>query len=311
MPFWNSDTIKHKAAQSKLVEPWSNDRVKQCAYELSLGPEVYVTSSALAQKKRLEVGDEVTIPPGQFALLLTEEIVSIPSDTIAFMSIKAGVKFRGLVNVSGFHVDPGFSGRLKFSVYNAGCMDLVLLRGDALFPIWFAALDGPTPDPYRGSHQGQKEITSQDIMNLQGVMVSPAALSESLRALRERHEKLSENSSKVNSELHSAFEKAKSAKDMSAWVLGAFIAILVALVGLAVTLGVLIGEMKGNITSSSDAIKELRQSIVSMETSARTERRTSKEGGPVEGSSSAPAKPETAKTPSRKPERSKVQGQGR
>ena len=49
-----------------------------------------------------------TIPPGQFAFLLTEEVVSVPPDALAFISIRAKTKFRGLVNVSGFHVDPGY-----------------------------------------------------------------------------------------------------------------------------------------------------------------------------------------------------------
>ena len=47
----------------------------------------------------------------------------------------------GLVNVSGFHVDPGYKGRLKFAVYNAGGSDIKLTRGDAIFLIWFSELD--------------------------------------------------------------------------------------------------------------------------------------------------------------------------
>ena len=71
---------------------------------------------------------QLVIPPGQFGLLITEEVVQVPMDAIAFISIKAGIKFRGLVNVSGFHADPGFSGKLKFAVYNAGSQRLVLDR---------------------------------------------------------------------------------------------------------------------------------------------------------------------------------------
>ena len=58
--------------------------------------------------------------PGQFAFLLTDEIVEVPDSAMALISIKAKIKWRGLINVSGFHVDPGFKGRLIFSVYNAG-----------------------------------------------------------------------------------------------------------------------------------------------------------------------------------------------
>jgi len=69
---------------------------------------------------RAQPGEQFVIPPGQFAYLLTEEVVRIPSSAMGFISLKFGVKGPGLINVSGFHVDPGYWGRLVFSVYNAG-----------------------------------------------------------------------------------------------------------------------------------------------------------------------------------------------
>jgi dCTP deaminase len=47
--------------------------------------------------------------------------------------MKFKIKQRGLVNVSGFHVDPGYSGKLLFSVYNAGPRSIVLTRGEPVF----------------------------------------------------------------------------------------------------------------------------------------------------------------------------------
>jgi dCTP deaminase len=46
-----------------------------------------------------------------------------------------------LVNVSGFHVDPEFEGRLLFSVFNAGPSAIPLRRGERCFHIWYAGLD--------------------------------------------------------------------------------------------------------------------------------------------------------------------------
>ena len=65
----------------------------------------------------------------------TREEVRIPSNVLAFISIKASVKFDGLVNISGFHVDPGFHGRLKFSVYNAGSQPIFLQIGQPAFDL--------------------------------------------------------------------------------------------------------------------------------------------------------------------------------
>jgi len=70
--------------------------------------------------------------------------VSVPAAALAFISVRATVKFGGLVNVSGFHVDPGYRGRLVFSVFNAGPAPVHLARGDDCFLIWYADLDRET-----------------------------------------------------------------------------------------------------------------------------------------------------------------------
>lgn len=126
----------------KVVLPFDEKRVKNGAYELSLGSEVYLTDSKTGKVEIVdkEKNRQVDINPGQFALLLTEEQVNIPKDKIAFISIKAGEKLKGLINVSGFHVDPGFNDHLLFSVYNAGPSTIVLNCGEPYFPIWFVDL---------------------------------------------------------------------------------------------------------------------------------------------------------------------------
>src|SRR5690606_34294489 len=100
-------------------------RITNACYEMGLGTEAFITSHG-ETKSIYAIGGQIQIPPGQFGLLLTQEELSMPLNLIAFISIKASKKMTGLVNVSGFHVDPGFEGRLKFSVYNAGSKDIIL-----------------------------------------------------------------------------------------------------------------------------------------------------------------------------------------
>jgi dCTP deaminase len=112
-----------------------------------MGGEYYCTSDARkpiwegARKKALSPGEPFTIAPGQFGFLLSMEAVNVPADAMAFISIRAKTKFRGLINVSGFHVDPGYKGKLVFSVFNAGSSNIHLGEGDEVFLIWFADLD--------------------------------------------------------------------------------------------------------------------------------------------------------------------------
>jgi dCTP deaminase len=184
MPFWTTQTIREELRGPKppILKP-KLDRVKTACYEMALGTEVFITSTEGA-KRVLQAGEQLLIPPGQFALLLTEEELCLPLDVLAFISIKASKKMSGLVNVSGFHVDPGFTGRLKFSVYNAGSEAIVLEVGEPLFPIWFYRLPQKNDDDYDGQHKGQMSISSEDVMRLQGEVASPAALKRDIDRLR-------------------------------------------------------------------------------------------------------------------------------
>lgn len=183
MTFWSSETFRQSGGGQGVVSPFSPERVSRGAYELSLGQEAYSTSSKDGKKTILKESEQFVIPPGQFAMLLTEESVKIPKTAIGLISIKAGIKFRGLVNVSGFHVDPGYAGKLKFSVYNAGSKNIVLARNQPVFLLWLNNLDVPTTDLYPSSGSNN-EITAADVMNIQGEVASPAELKKNIDSIR-------------------------------------------------------------------------------------------------------------------------------
>ena len=181
--FWSGETLRERLAP--LIEPFAPERVDCAAYTLSVGPEVYVSPNdqtadpTTVTVRKLAPGDAFTIPPGQFAFLLTEEIVAVPADALAFISIRARTKFRGLVNVSGFHVDPGYRGQLTFAVFNAGPVPIHLKRGQPIFLIWYASLDRETAfkkdDPV---HMG---IDPELITGIAGELQSFAGLSKKIK----------------------------------------------------------------------------------------------------------------------------------
>lgn len=146
--FWSGETLAERL--STLITPFDEDCVDCSAYTLHMGREVYVSPNDQTEDpqsvtiRRLDDNQAFTIPPGQFGFLLTEEIVEIPDDALGFISIKAKIKWRGLINVSGFHVDPGFKGRLIFSVYNAGPVPVHLRQGQPMFLLWLSNLDRKT-----------------------------------------------------------------------------------------------------------------------------------------------------------------------
>lgn len=174
--FWSSETLHQRLPT--LISPFEPKNIKHGAYELALGEEAFVTGQST--RLTLAPDSEVVIPQGQFALLLTEETITVPDDAISFISMKSGNKFRGLINVSGFHVDPGWEGKLIFSVFNAGVQEIHISRGKPLFMMWFSDLDCQTADLYDGEHKGQRRIPDSMITNIAVKHPSPTALQKEI-----------------------------------------------------------------------------------------------------------------------------------
>lgn len=175
MAFLSKKSLLKIIPDENVISNFDPNRLKSTAYELAMGDQAYVTTDET--KKTYKQGEQVVIRPGQFAVLITDEKVNIPLGLIAFISIKFSIKFEGLVNVSGFHVDPGFKGRIKFSVYNAGSQNVVISSGQPIFQIWFAALDSSDSlNKYNGDHNLQEIISDKDVMRIQGEIASPSML---------------------------------------------------------------------------------------------------------------------------------------
>ncbi|HEY2922930.1 MAG TPA: hypothetical protein VGK77_28460 [Candidatus Binatia bacterium] len=205
MAFWSGEKIAQNI--KGLFAPDDPNRIDCAAYTLALGPEAFVTTDQRFDdnperglKLYLDPGGQCRIPPGQFAFLLTEEVVTVPDSVIAFISMRARYKFKGLVNVSGFHVDPGWKGRLIFAVYNAGPSPVVLSRGSEMFLIWFADLDRTSTSIKRIANP-QMTIPDDLTESMSGQVFSPVALSRDVAELKERGSELRNEFSDKHSSL--------------------------------------------------------------------------------------------------------------
>ncbi|KXZ71560.1 dCTP deaminase [Acinetobacter venetianus] len=202
--FWNGKKLESKI--SELIELDNSADIKtvkvDCAsIELTVGSEVYITPSSEndPKVKRIltEKKSQFIIPKGQFALLITEEIVKVPNNALAFISFKAKYKYKGLINVSGFHVDPGWYGKLTFSIYNAGPSDIALEKGDPFALIWYADLDNEfvkeghlfDPDYVKSYASPVTKMGSNRVSDMTGDIFSPFKLKKELDDLKEKYNK--------------------------------------------------------------------------------------------------------------------------
>lgn len=194
MTFWSGELLE--ARLPKLIFPFEKGNLDCASYRLSAGEQAFVTTADLESQKpdvnlirKLGTSSDngaIRISPGQFAFLLTEEDVTVPSDALAMISIRAGYKFKGLINVSGFHVDPGWQGKLIFSVYNAGTKPIIIRRGEPLFLIVYAHLDRDSQKTYQGKAKFQKEISTQLVEDLTSTVFSPQSLKNRLDDVNEK-----------------------------------------------------------------------------------------------------------------------------
>ncbi len=127
------------------------------------------------------------IQPGDFALLTTDERVHIPRDLVAFITLRFRIALKGLINVSGFHVDPGYYAPIFFSVYNAGPNPVAVRQGDRIFMIVFANLDTEVPQPnprLNAEFKDPQQLKAEWIAAAKGPTVNLLKLNREVERLR-------------------------------------------------------------------------------------------------------------------------------
>jgi dCTP deaminase len=154
-------------------------------YDLRMGDTVYVSTERVPKKLKSSGKDVLAIEPGEFGLLMTQEYMFVPPDLLGIISIRMTHKQKGLVNISGFHVDPGYYGRLMFSVFNAGPKDVLLRYRDRAFMIIFDKLTLPLEEAKFPKNRwvGMEDIPMETLSGLSGSSVSVRKLDERLRRI--------------------------------------------------------------------------------------------------------------------------------
>ncbi|MCK4351812.1 hypothetical protein KAW65_00200 [candidate division WOR-3 bacterium] len=149
---------------------------------LRIGESYYLSTNPRPQRFSNK-HDIAIMTPGEFAILTTYEYIYIPWDLIGLISVRFGYKNRGLVNISGFHVDPGFHGKLLFSLYNAGPKNIILKYKEPVFMIMFEEIKSEIYRGYEGPLVGQEDIPMDMLKTIAGPSVSLKSLEKKISLL--------------------------------------------------------------------------------------------------------------------------------
>ncbi|MEQ1941488.1 hypothetical protein ABMA32_03600 [Mesorhizobium sp. VNQ89] len=181
--FWSGEKLLENKS---VITDFNEAHVDANAYNLRMGDTLFKTADISGKhqgKVTLKDREPFSIPPGQFAFLLTKEEVNIPSNTMAFISMRTRIKYQGLINVSGFHVDPGYKGKLIYAVYNASPSPVQLCEGDPAFKIWFCSLDRNSSEKFVFNKSGVYDIDNEIVRGMSREIYSLQAISEKFRDL--------------------------------------------------------------------------------------------------------------------------------
>ncbi|MDN7124246.1 dCTP deaminase [Pseudidiomarina terrestris] len=89
------------------------------------------------------------IHPGEFALAVTHESVTLPADMVGWLDGRSSLARLGLmVHVTAHRIDPGWSGQVVLEFFNSGKLPLALRPHMKIGALSFEQLNQPCAKPY-------------------------------------------------------------------------------------------------------------------------------------------------------------------
>lgn len=103
----------------------------------------------MSDEIRIVDGDAFFIHPGEFALAVTHESVTLPADVVGWLDGRSSLARLGLmVHVTAHRIDPGWSGQIVLEFFNSGKLPLALRPLMKIGALSFEVLTQPCARPY-------------------------------------------------------------------------------------------------------------------------------------------------------------------
>jgi len=92
--------------------------------------------------------NEIVLRPGETVLVETSESLALGADLAAFGFPPTSISNKAVLMTSPGHVDPGYKGRLHFTLINMGRQDFLLRAGDRIVTLLVVRLSAGSRAPY-------------------------------------------------------------------------------------------------------------------------------------------------------------------
>jgi len=162
----SGDALKRLVQTGQLqIEPFHEDAIQPASYDLRLGKRALISPKGDESGRAVDLDKEkdqtLTILPGQYVAILTEEKLGLPNNICARFGLKSNLARKGLIAFGGIQVDPGFVGRLAISLFNVGPENIQIKLGTPTFTMEFDKLEEPATKPYNGDYQYQDDFPAE------------------------------------------------------------------------------------------------------------------------------------------------------
>ena len=136
--------LRELVIDGKVIENGTPDHCGSLKYDFTLSDEIlksdFSTPVSMANLS-IEERRAALIQPGEVVYVLTKERVNLPADMYMSLSANRGMSEFGVLTLGGFAVDPGYSGRLMFGLYNYSSTPFTLIPGSKLIGGVFYSLN--------------------------------------------------------------------------------------------------------------------------------------------------------------------------
>ena len=147
MPLTDAEILGTIKANELNIQDMSDDCLEPASYDLRIGDPLLKGGEAVPIS--LSESGSVIIRAGEFFTFRTHEKLKLTNIISGHLGAKSYFVQRGLILLSGQHVDPGFEGFLLMGGYNASPRDVVVKYLDRICNIEFHRLAQPATKKLR------------------------------------------------------------------------------------------------------------------------------------------------------------------
>lgn len=153
----DTDIVKLAESRQLITEHFCRDGVKQACYELRAS-DVFWETSASRENKLAPNGEKgYILRPNSYVTAIVQESIELPPNVLARILTKGQLFSIGVLPVCTY-ADPGFTGRLGITLFNASHRHILIEPGQPLAKIEFSLLNREVQRPYRGQHGYETEM---------------------------------------------------------------------------------------------------------------------------------------------------------